>query len=375
MKLISQKIKLIIAVLLPFIGVNQLTHWLFPVLSIILLLFSSKSRLHYPKTFINISIVYLFWILITGVISGNIFNPLRKFSETVLVITWSILIINLFMQQKEIMVKTIFYSGIIVSVYILLTLDGLILNFKNLPFGKNGIALFLFTSLVFGFGTKNTKIKYFGILIIVIIIFLSGSLKNIFAALIVLGYQFRSFFKLKFSYLIFPLLMGVIISYLNEIELFLNSNLTYVFALSKTQVLLGLVPEIAIASNQITVRENLIKGGIELFYNNPIFGIGLENSRLFLSTYTHNHFVELLASMGVFGFIIFNLFSIPFFKFFKLSLNFTTIVFLAYMLTAMGNRLYDNYSFFLILSFGWSSLIINSPNHIFHKNKTDFVSL
>ena len=142
------------------------------------------------------------------------------------------------------MVKTIFYTGIIVSVYILLTLDGLILNFKNLPFGKNGIALFLFTSLVFGFGTKNTKIKYFGILIIFIIILLSGSLKNIFAALIVLGYQFRSFFKLKFSYLIFPLLMGVIISYFNEIELFLRTSHTYIFALSKTQALLGLVQKL-----------------------------------------------------------------------------------------------------------------------------------
>ena len=134
MKLILQKIRLTIALLLPFIGINQLTHWLFPVLSIILLLFSSKSRLHYPKTFINIALVYLFWILITGLISGNMYNPLRKFSETLLLITWSILIINLFMQQKEILLNTIFYSGLIVSVYILLNLDGLLINFRNLPY-------------------------------------------------------------------------------------------------------------------------------------------------------------------------------------------------------------------------------------------------
>ena len=63
MKLISQKIRLTIALLLPFIGINQLTHWLFPLLSIILLLFSSKSRLHYPKTFIKNSFDHNLFLL------------------------------------------------------------------------------------------------------------------------------------------------------------------------------------------------------------------------------------------------------------------------------------------------------------------------
>ena len=372
MKLIFHKIRLIIALILPFIGINQLTHWLFPVLSICVFFFSSKSRIRYPKTFIYVSLVYLFWMLITGFMSGEPYNPLRKFSETLLLIIWSILIINLFMQQKEIMVKTIFHTGLIVSVYLLLNLDGLIINFGNVPFGKNGIALFIFTCLVFGFGIKSVNLKFLGILAMVIVIVLSGSLKTIFATIIVLGYQFRSFFKLSYAYLILAFLFSCfVVVYLNEIELFFRTSKTYVFALSKTQALFGLTPDIAIMADQITVRRDLVKGGMDLFYNNPVFGIGMENSRLVLSTYTHNHFVELLASLGLFGFIIFNLFSIPFFKYFKLGLNFTTVVFCAYMLMGFGNRLYDNYSFFLMLSFGWSSLILSSPNHVFHKNKSD----
>ena len=180
------KIRLVIALLLPFIGINQLTHWLFPVVSIILLLFSSKRRLHYPETFISIALVYLFWILVTGLISGNFYNPLRKISESILLIVWSSLMINLFMQKKKIMVNTVFNAGIIVSVYLLLNLEGFIINFTNLPFGKNGIALFLFTSLVFGLGVEKDRTKFFGILTIVASIFLSGSLKNMFATIIVL---------------------------------------------------------------------------------------------------------------------------------------------------------------------------------------------
>ena len=103
-----------------------------------------------------------------------------------------------------------------------------------------------------------------------------------------------------------------------------------------------------------------------MFYNNPVFGIGLENSRLFLSTYTHNHFIELLASLGVFGFILFNLFLLPFFKFNFRTINFGTVVLLTFMIMGWSNRLYDNYSFFLLLSFGWAALISNNSNHIFY---------
>ena len=364
-----EKIRLVIALLLPFVGINQLTHWVFPVLSIILLFMSSERRLHYPATFMTITLVYLFWIIFTGLMSGDFYNPFRKFSESIILFVWVILMINLFMQQKKIMVNTVFCSGTIVGVFLLLNVEGFAIDFTDLPFGKNGVAVFLFTSLVFGLGTKTGRMKIFGITAIVVSIFLSGSLKNIFATILVLIFQLKNFGNLKFGSLIFASFLGIFIYYLDKIELVLLTSVTYLFALSKVQVLFGYTPELDFAVDTVSNRRDLIRGGLELFYDNPLTGIGLENSRLFLPTYTHNHFVELLASMGVIGFFLFSLFYLPFSKFTLRSMNFGFIVFSSYLIIGFGSRLYDNYSFFLLLSFGWAALISKSTNHIFIMHK------
>lgn len=370
MKSKYQNYKLILPILLPFIGINQLTHWLFPLLSITLLLFFSKSKLHLPKTFINIAIVYCFWILMTGLISGDFHNPLRKLSETLILITWSVLIINMFLKQKDNMIEMIFYTGIIISVYLFMNLEGYIINFDNLIFGKNGIALFLITSLIFGLGIKKNRIKYIGLLLISIVLIFTFSLKNILALIIILLYRQRKFFKKKISIIVVFSLIIFITSYIKEIDFFLRNQKAYIFAISKIQAYLGLKPELSFASDYEIFRKNLISEGMELFYNNPLLGIGLENSRLVLSTYTHNHYVELLAGLGIFGFCIFNLFLIPFFKFNFRSINFGLIVFLIFIGLGWANKLYDNYSFFLLLSFGWSSLISKQQNHIFYYNQS-----
>lgn len=51
------------------------------------------------------------------------------------------------------------------------------------------------------------------------------------------------------------------------------------------------------------IRENLLIGGINLFKENPIFGIGFGNTTQVIGNYAHNNFVELLASGGIVGFV------------------------------------------------------------------------
>lgn len=52
-------------------------------------------------------------------------------------------------------------------------------------------------------------------------------------------------------------------------------------------------------------RIYLVEEGFKIFENNPIFGIGLNNSRYFLGKYTHNNYLELLIGTGIIGTILF----------------------------------------------------------------------
>jgi O-antigen ligase len=52
-------------------------------------------------------------------------------------------------------------------------------------------------------------------------------------------------------------------------------------------------------------REALLKDGLEIFSNNPLFGIGLNNFRLLFGKYAHNNYLELFAGVGVIGTALF----------------------------------------------------------------------
>ena len=51
-------------------------------------------------------------------------------------------------------------------------------------------------------------------------------------------------------------------------------------------------------------RVQMIEKGLEIFADNP-WGIGFGNTKNFINSYTHNNYVEVLASLGVFGFILY----------------------------------------------------------------------
>lgn len=60
-------------------------------------------------------------------------------------------------------------------------------------------------------------------------------------------------------------------------------------------------------SSSDSFRYKLISDGIDLLIDNPLFGYGLNNYRLFNfeQYYSHNNFIELLVSLGIIGFVLF----------------------------------------------------------------------
>ena len=63
--------------------------------------------------------------------------------------------------------------------------------------------------------------------------------------------------------------------------------------------------------NSTQLRQEFIQIGIRQFKETPIFGIGMGSSYVLTkmytghSTYLHNNFVEMLASGGILGFVVF----------------------------------------------------------------------
>lgn len=55
-------------------------------------------------------------------------------------------------------------------------------------------------------------------------------------------------------------------------------------------------------------RERMIEFGLDLFKQHPFFGYGLSNYGVYYGgTYSHNNFVEVVVSLGLFGFILYYL--------------------------------------------------------------------
>jgi O-antigen ligase len=52
-------------------------------------------------------------------------------------------------------------------------------------------------------------------------------------------------------------------------------------------------------------REVLMAQGLDVFSNNPIFGIGLNNFRFLFVKYSHNNYIELLSGLGIIGTLLF----------------------------------------------------------------------
>ena len=52
-------------------------------------------------------------------------------------------------------------------------------------------------------------------------------------------------------------------------------------------------------------RQFLISAGLNQFYENPIFGVGMNNFRYIFTKYAHNTYLELLVGLGIIGFSLF----------------------------------------------------------------------
>lgn len=217
----------------------------------------------------------------------------------------------------------VMWAGYVITIYTFLFIgvstikmiaasgDRLLSTYTNI----NEIGMTVAISVVFSvhnilFITRKIQVKHLFIIPEIILVGLSGSRK----ALLLVGIgivllvliRFRS--RKLLNTIIFWAILGVIMVILSRLLLSLpifsavNERMSGLFAL--------ITGKGEIDSSSVK-RAAYIQIGLEQFFRTPITGIGIGSSGALLQqyygrdTYLHNNFVELLASGGIIGFLVF----------------------------------------------------------------------
>ncbi len=168
----------------------------------------------------------------------------------------------------------------------------------------------IFASLVL---LNDSKRAYWikGILIVNIVlsfylIFLSVSKKGLIIAplLVIMSFSYK---KIKFSSLIVILiLIFAVVQLLIKIVPEDILQIMYEKTIFRFSVFLeGFSGNEGMGDDSTIERKKLIEGGLDLYFSNPIIGVGINNFRVFFEKYAHNNFIELLVGVGIIGATIF----------------------------------------------------------------------
>ena len=297
------------------------------VSSILLLLFGIIEMFNMIKLRrIKFNICIIFIIIFALICGLSIFwaldsNLALSKAKTIFSLTiFTIFLFNYFYRTKyglEKILKTIAIVGVAFSIFVILYYNPIdyverIITGERVGFeiaNVNSIGMEVIISFIiccFYAILKNEKKYYLLSLFPAIVAIGSGSRKSILFALLSLAFIIIFFIKKrvnekKRNIIIFSsiiLLAFVCLLYFLEVP-FVKFQIERMFGM--VNGILG----IGDADHSTMLRVSYIKAGLEQFVKTPILGIGIDNARLINlnPTYLHNNFVELLASVGVIGFL------------------------------------------------------------------------
>ena len=339
-----------------FIDYSQFSYW-FALIAPLLILISLKIKLKRNSSF-NYSIGLFAFTVIQLLIYCIIYPEneylLKRTITFGLIITNVYLLFN-YMNEKKI---SELFNPFIISSFIFSLIILYDSNFNSISqtelIGKNILGGLLFSVICILLLSKNNLNKYIKFLLLLwflLILFFTGSLKFIIVSLIICTYYYFKYNKFKLKHLILPFVF--IIYFFNSFSLFFENNNILNIVFSRFLSLLSLQEYSSLnLNNPYGARDDLITLGLDIFYNNPFFGIGLEGSRSLMPTYTHNTYLEILIGGGMFVFIPFFIaLIIPLFSFYKNNNWFLLLIYICILGIAWAQRIYDNQIIFILMCF------------------------
>ncbi|MBR2477090.1 MAG: O-antigen ligase family protein [Clostridia bacterium] len=174
---------------------------------------------------------------------------------------------------------------------------------------ENTIGLYAGTTVIVGFYygfIKNKKLGYLAMILPLIVAFGTGSRKALI--MIIVGILLLIFMRYRenISLASFAKLLACVI-----VILIVVKWLSTVPAFRTTFIRLESAFSEDVKDASASVRETMIDVGMRYFKKNPYTGVGLGNTNIITwqylgwETYLHNNYVELLASVGIFGFLLY----------------------------------------------------------------------
>lgn len=357
-KILIATVLYIIAI--PISNLSQISYWVVIALSPFLFYKNSAYKIkgNKRKYLIFIFITFIL-VLFTGLISFDIAWPMKRS-----IMLFSIWLVSYFLFKSIDTINGLFavLKGLVFSsiLYSLLLFNeaytaGFSFTFnENSYLGKNSSAPFILIGLfasILSFNLIGKKKKYLLIsFYFFIIILMTTAIKVIIPSILIflvsflLGYKS---IKARILFSFFSLLLVFSFSYFLYTHTNIQDSDEFKITTSRIIALFGGTPELAYTVNVTVKRENLIQSGWEIFLDNKLFGIGLENTRHIIGTYTHNTIIELLAGGGIFTAFFFLLaFYYPFkeiltVKDFNIRLL-LLFMFISVLIIGQAQRLYDN---------------------------------
>jgi hypothetical protein len=209
--------------------------------------------------------------------------------------------------------------------------------------------------------TKNKFLKvsyWFSILLFFVGIFRTGSRSSLIATLIfIIGFIFLSAKKRNYAILVISILFSLLIY-----------NYAYNYLMNNTSM--GHRLELAVQRKGDEPRIILLKEGLTFFLQNPLFGVGLGSYVYYSKThhYSHNDYIEILASMGLFVFFIYMSIFWDYWKKVRICFKFCegyskkfVIIAFAFLFTYLALGIWDPSIYYptttLMLAFFYSSIV------------------
>lgn len=359
---------IIYLILIPISNFSQISYWVALILSPFLFFTNIVKSINFNQ---NRYLTYLFLtfllVLFTGVISFNIIWPIKKSLAIFSIWLTSFFLIRKLEKMNDVISAL---QGIVVSslLYSLIMFyDTSLINYtfsfrESTLLGKNSTApmvmIGMFSSMLL-YNLLGRKKKYYIVTIyFLVIIIMTTAIKIIIPSIIVLFFfillsysKYSS--KIKFSFISFLILS--VFAYFVYSRTDIREAYEYNVMTSRITALFGGIPEIDYTVNVTVKRESLIQDGWNIFLDNKLFGIGLENTRDILGTYTHNTFIELLAGGGFFTALFFLFVLVYCFKEIitvKQNNIRTLLILMFFSIITIGQaqRLYDNQAIMLFIT-------------------------
>lgn len=272
--------------------------------------------------FNNFLLFYLIFIIVCMVSVFYAIDPINSLIEVRTLILIFILMLSLInyidtIKKLEFFMKCFIFSGLIISIYILITADfSVLMRFGSEIGNVNEIGLIIAVSSIFclHFLIKTKKYLYMVIILInLTVILLTGSRKalliTVIAIITVLLSQENEKKGTKIKALLTCIIIIIAVFYtIMKVPMF------YEIIGSRIVNLVNLLSNTGTSEGSLNERYSMITWGWEWFTERPILGYGIDNYRVLLGsssgagyTYSHNNIIELLVGTGIIGMILFYL--------------------------------------------------------------------